>query len=494
MDMKPIERANLMSCFAALLATGVATAAPIQQPPGANLVYGDVSRPMGVLPTSSNPAAAAASDALAGEQGGASGTGLSAAAGLEYGNVQGLFDLYDTITQAYAPSEPGTGGGPGQEPGDRPEGGINLGDVLDTLDPQYRELLDAVAQEVATQYALLAVIAAEGYGKAWLSGDLPLAIGNDFLGGSLKLGLSWSGSSKAFGLVEPIAFDLDAAREAVQAWVDTPVTLRAAEIQVSDDITLQPVPDTNAVLFTIENDSSLVVKSTRTKELTLGYSREAWSGESGRLFLGSDVRFIFRDLSRLSVRFGDITDSKELFDAIRNADYRSDRGVSVDIGALWAGSNYQIGASVININEPEFVYPEVNLQPYTSEGVINFLLTDQTYIMDRQAKLEASVFTTNRRWSGHMGVDLDPATDPMGDTFQWLSLSAGLNTGSWWLPAARVGFRRNLEGTQLSYLGLGITAFKYLNIDIASALNTVEIEGRKLPQGLMGSIGFTIAW
>jgi len=483
-----------MSCFAALLATGVATAAPIQQPPGANLVYGDVSRPTGVLPTSANPAAAAASAALAGEQGSASGTGLSAAAGLEYGNVQGLFDFYDKVTQAYAPSEPGTGGGPGQEPGDKPDGGINLGDVLDTLDPEYRELLDAVAQEVATQYALLALIAVEGYGKAWLSGDLPLAIGNDFLGGSLKLGLSWSGSSKAFGVVEPIGFDLDAARDAVQTWVDTPQPLRPAQIQLSDDITVLPDVDASAVFFSIQNDSSLVVKSTRTKELTLGYSREAWSGESGRLFLGSDVRFIFRDLSRLSVRFGDITDSKELFNAIRDADYQSDRGVSVDIGALWAGSNYQLGAQVINVNEPKFVYPDVNLEPYTSEGVINFLLTDQTYIMDRQAKLEASVFTTNRRWSGHMGLDLDPATDPMGDRFQWLSLSAGLATDSWWLPAARVGFRRNLDGTKRSYLGVGITAFKYLNIDIASALETVEIEGRKLPQGLMGSIGFTVAW
>ena len=42
--------------------------------------------------------------------------------------------------------------------------------------------------------------------------------------------------------------------------------------------------------------------------------------------------------------------------------------------------------------------------------------------------------------------------------------------------------------------GFGITAFKFVNIDISSALDTVSISGTTLPQGLMGSIGFQIAW
>jgi hypothetical protein len=46
----------------------------------------------------------------------------------------------------------------------------------------------------------------------------------------------------------------------------------------------------------------------------------------------------------------------------------------------------------------------------------------------------------------------------------------------------------------MGYLSLGLTAFKYVNFDIASALDTVSIDGTTLPQGLMLSIGFQIAW
>jgi len=45
----------------------------------------------------------------------------------------------------------------------------------------------------------------------------------------------------------------------------------------------------------------------------------------------------------------------------------------------------------------------------------------------------------------------------------------------------------------MGYFGLGVTAFKIVNIDIASSLETVNISGTKLPQGLMASIGFQIA-
>jgi hypothetical protein len=112
--------------------------------------------------------------------------------------------------------------------------------------------------------------------------------------------------------------------------------------------------------------------------------------------------------------------------------------------------------------------------------------------MERQIRLESSVFTPNRRWTLNMGLDANAVPDPMGDDFQWLSVSGGYSTESWWIPGVRVGYRKNLAGSELSYLGVGVTAFKVLNIDVASALDTVHISGMNLPQGLMASIGFQI--
>ena len=82
----------------------------------------------------------------------------------------------------------------------------------------------------------------------------------------------------------------------------------------------------------------------------------------------------------------------------------------------------------------------------------------------------------------------------MGDDYQWMTVSAGLITDSWWIPSARIGFRENLAGTEMKYLSAGVTAFNFLNIDLSQALDTVNIDGHKLPQGLMVSIGFQITW
>jgi len=229
-------------------------------------------------------------------------------------------------------------------------------------------------------------------------------------------------------------------------------------------------------------------------ELNVGYSSLAWSNSSGSLYLGAEARLYLMRLSRFSVRFGDITDSEELFDAIRDSDFSNAERLGIDIGALWVGENYQIGAQLTNVNEPNFTFPDVNLDPYNNEEIIGFLQGDQSYRMDRQLKLEASLFTSDRRWAAHLGLDADSATDPMGDKYQWLTLSTGFTTDSWWLPAARIGYRENLAGTEMRYLGIGLTAFKIVNFDIASALDTVSIDGTTLPQGLMVSIGFQIAW
>jgi hypothetical protein len=484
---------KLLICLSFLFPVITARAGPVYQPAGANLTYGDVTHGQRVQSASGNPAAAAA-DVDRATKKRTRGTVLSAAAGLEYGNVQNLFDFYDNLTKAYEPSDPGTGGGPGQLPEDKPEGGLDLGDIWDSLDPDFQETINAVATEVAKQAVILALIAKEGYGKAWVAAEAPFVLGSEHYGGSWTYGVNWSGTSKAFGISHPIEFDADAAREALEDWFNQLPIDRPVQFPLDDQILLSIHPVTDAVRFSINNDSSMLSKATQTTELSVGYSRLAWSNDSGSLFLGAEARLYMMRLSRLSVRFGDITDSEELFGAIRDSHFSNDERLGVDFGALWVGNNYQLGAQLTNVNEPNFSFPDVDLEPYNNDGVIGFLLSDQSYEMDRQLKLEASIFTSNRRWSAHLGLDADPATDPMGDDYQWATVSAGLVTDSWWIPSARIGFRENLAGTKMKYLSAGVTAFKLLNIDLSSALDTVSIDGHKLPQGLMVSVGLQLTW
>jgi hypothetical protein len=477
----------------ALALSPAALAGPVYHPPGANLTYGDVTHGMRVQSASSNPAAAAADRARHPDKS-IRGTAISVAAGIEYGNIQELFDFYDQLSQAFAPSDPGEGGGPGQNPDDKPDDGIDIGDILDSVDPDIAAAVEALADEVAVQSAILALISAEGYARAWVSADVPFVVGSGFLGGTWTFGVNWSGSARAFGLVEAIDFDADQAVAAIEDWIDALPPDREPRIQVSDDIILTPVPDQNAVFFQIDNDSSLVTKSSQTGDISLGYSREGLTTDGGTLHWGLEGHMYVKRLSRLSVRYGDITDSKELFEAIRDNEYRTDEGFGLDIGVLWTSGKYQLGAQVTNINQPSFVFPEVNLAPYSSPEIISFLEQDQRYVLERQVKLEASLFGNDRRWSVNLGLDGNPVEDTLGDEYQWLTLSAGFLNDSWWLPNFRFGYRQNLAGTELGYLSLGVTAFKVVNFDIASALDTVRIDGNDLPQGLMASIGFQIHW
>jgi len=476
-----------------LWTASAAIAGPVYQPAGANLTYGDVTHGQRVQSASGNPAAAAADLARSSKKR-TRGTVLSLAVGLEYGNVQNLFDFYDKVTLAYEPSDPGIGGGPGQDPGDKPDGGIDLGDIWDSLDPDFQETINAVAREVVAQTVLLAIIKDEGYGKAWVAADAPFVLGAEHFGGTWTYGVDWSGTSKAFGLVQPIDFDEDAARQALEDWFNLLPIDRPVQFELSDDVLLAIEPVTDAVRFAIENDSSIVSKASRTTELNIGYSRNAWTHEKGSLYLGAEARLYLMRLSRLSVRFGDITDSEELFDAIRDNNFSNDNRIGIDIGALWVGENYQFGAQLTNVNEPKFTFPDVDLAPYVDDRIIGLLQKDQSYTMDRQLKFEASLFTNDRSWSTHIGFDADSATDPMGDDFQWLTWSAGFLTESWWIPGVRIGYRQNLAGTEMKYASIGVTAFKIVNFDLASALDTVVIDGTKLPQGIMFSLGFQLAW
>ncbi|HFD92379.1 MAG TPA: type IX secretion system membrane protein PorP/SprF [Gammaproteobacteria bacterium] len=494
----PLLRCTLPAIFVWVLGLTmtVTQAAPVYLPQSANLTYGDVTHGQRVLSASSNPAAAAA-DVVRRNGKSTSGTVLSVGGGIEYGNMQEIFDKIDQIAQAFRPSEPGSGGdAPGQAPEDKPDDGIDIdiGDIIDQLDPDTQEALNKLGKEILTRTALLAIIKNEGYGKAFISADAPFVIGQELLGGAWTFGINWSGTSKSFGLVQDIQFDPDIALQAIEEIINLTPADPPREFDLSGDILLKVDPATNSIKLSFTNDSSMITKASKTTEIGLGYSRQVWAGNAGGFFLGARLKAYLMELSRYSVRFGDITDSDELFDSIRNSKFESDNEFGIDIGAMWLADNYQIGIQLINLNQPEFEFPRVDLSPYKDNRVISFLLKDRRYTMERQAKLEASLFTTSRRWTVNLGMDINATPDPMGDDFQWFTISGGYLTESWWLPGARIGYRKNMTGTKLEYLSAGATIFKIVNIDMASTFDTVTINGDRLPRGLMASVGFQIAW
>jgi hypothetical protein len=471
-----------------------AIAAPVYMPPSANLVYGDVTHGQRVLSASGNPAAAAV-DVVRGGGKSVSGTVISGGAGMEYGNVQDLFDTVDFLATAFVPTGPGSAPPPGQKPDEKPPG-VDIGKIIDGIDPDLRALIETATVEIAVMGSILAFISADGYGKAFVQADAPVVIGRELLGGAWTFGVNWSGTSKAFGLVAPIEFDPDTALTALENAYDLMPGDPAKIFDLSGDgqVLMRINPNSGSVCLALDNDTSMVTKSSQTTEIDVGYSRQVWPTRAGSLFLGGEASLYMMKLSRATARFGDITDSDELFDSIRNADYRNDTKMGLDLGALWVADQYQLGLHVTNLNEPEFEFPDLNLDFYKNGAVKAFLIADQTYTAERQWKFESSVFSTDRKWTVNLGVDANAVPDPMNDDYQWLTVSAGYATNKWWLPGIRAGLRKNLAGTEIGYVGLGLTALKVVNIDIASALDTVSISGTELPRGLMASIGFQIAW
>lgn len=485
-------RAPLASAILLTAVTGTAFGQALFQPPGANLTYGDVTHGTRAQSASTNPAAAAADVARQGEDA-RSGAILSVAAGVEYGNIQEIWDFYDEISQAFSKSDPDDGLPPGQNPGDKPDDGIDLGDIWDTLDPDIQDELDAIATEVARQAGILALIATEGYGKAWIAADAPVIFSTPKWGGAWTMQAQWSGTARAFGIVEAIQFDRDTARDAIQDWFDTEISQRPTQLDVGGQVRLV-VNAVGAVSFALQNDSLIAYKSAQATSISTGYSRAAWSNDAGTLYLGGEAKLHDLRLSRLGVRFGDITDSEELFDDIRNADFERDTRLGLDLGMLWVAENYQLGAQVTNVNQPTFDFPEINTAPFENPDIIRALQRDSTYEMESQLKLEASYFSENRRWSWHTGLDANAAADPVGDEFQWFTASGGYTFENNWLQNVRFGYRSNLAGTEKDYASLGATFLKYVNLDLASALSTTTIDDTTLPEGLMISLGVQFGW
>lgn len=448
------------------------------QPRSASLNYSQKS-----LSNAGNPAAAALIVARK-DPHVMTGGSIEIGGGIEFGDLDELFYKIDELSLLFNPPSEGDDGTGGESP-PTPENPIRNYTWEDLFFeyPELEDRLDVIKTKVVTTASLLALITAEGYGKAEATSEASFVLNEDLFGGTLLFGMAYKGNSKAIGIFEEITLDSDYARAQLKTIPDFDENDPIQELDLSGGITLFYDPANKRVKMSVENDSLLLIKATKIAQFSLSYSRNAIHSDAGDLYWGIKPIFYRVGLTHANTRIGDITDTEDLFDDIKNADFIYENGFDVDLGLVWAAEHYQLGASVNSIFEHSYKFPDFDRASFTSLKILSQLNKQSVYTMERQLKLEAGVFTDQRHWSLNLELDANPVEDPMHDDYQWFTLTAGYAADSWWLPSARLGFSRNLAGSKLAYINAGVTMMKFINIDVATTLDTVTLDGSKMLRG-----------
>ncbi len=415
--------------------------------------------------------------------------------GLEYGNVDQLFNKINELADSFEPGEPANGGGSGGGSGNGGSGdnGINLDELFKKY-PQLEERLKRVENEITIAASLLALIGSEGYAKAELAVDLPFVLSEDFFQGTLMMGVNTLATSKALGIVEAFNFNKGTAKAQLQTLTGISPLDPARTLDLTGGVSLFYDPATGKSRLKFNNDSLLLIKAAKISKWVFSYSRKAKSTQSGDLYWGVKPSFYRVGLTNADARIGDISDSEALFDDIKNAPYVYKNGMDIDLGLVWATSHYQLGATLLNLTESTYKFPELDERRYQSTEILSQLDHHEQFTMERQLRLEGSLYTQQRNWNLGMDLEVNAIEDPMGDEYQWLNLIGGYSSSSWWLPSARLGLSKNLAGTELTYLSAGITLARYINLDIASTFDSVKISNSELMRGLSVRLGFQFAY
>ena len=251
----------------------------------------------------------------------------------------------------------------------------------------------------------------------------------------------------------------------------------------------------------METDSAFYVKGAAVLEASVGYSRKMWGNRNGNLFAGVTGKYYQVGLSKSVIPLIDDTNNDvgdtlaDEFDQNQN----TTDGIGIDLGVLWVGNNYSLGATLLNANAPTFDYSEIgndcHLLTGTSQNNCNAaaqhsnkINLTETYTMDAQVRVEAALHSKNKHWQINASYDGNSIRGPVGNEIQWMNIAIGYVPDNW-IPGIRAGYRENLAGSQLSMATFGITLLKGLNLDIAYGLEEIESDGEKYPRSVAVNLG-----
>lgn len=116
------------------------------------------------------------------------------------------------------------------------------------------------------------------------------------------------------------------------------------------------------------------------------------------------------------------------------------------------------------------------------------LALNEVYVMTSQSSIDAAINTENKRLRLAASYDLQPVRDPIGDEYQWASLSAAYVSSSF--IGGRIGLSKNQAGSELTMLNAGLSLFGGMNLDVSYSLDTIEADGDTLPRAFGINLGF----
>ena len=421
--------------------------------------------------------------------------GVYLGGGLEYGNVEELFDLYDELSNAIK-DDGGTSGGGGNGGGGNGGnggGGLDFGDI-DINNPDIAAAIDRIKTEATRIGGLLALVAVEGYANADATVDLPLIVNKDVLGGTLGFNFSYSGSASAVGFMEELNFDAATAQAELEAAFNLQPGDPITTFDLSGGLSVTVDPSTGAVSGTFANDSLLATRAAQESQLGLTYSYPVSMGDESTLYLGATAKFVRMGLTRIATRIGDITDAEGLFDDIRNAKFRTTNKLGMDLGALWVAHHVTLGASVTDAFEPSYQFNDIDTSNFDNLDLAQLIDRLQTFTQERQITLEASTYTEDRQWALSTSYEGNAVIDPLGDEHQWFTVSGGWHSNNFWLPSVRIGYQTNQVGSEISMYKLGFSMFRYVDLDVGMSSKKIELDGTSLPTGASVSLGFNYAF
>ncbi|MFV2005556.1 MAG: conjugal transfer protein TraF [Gammaproteobacteria bacterium] len=467
--------------------TNTLLAEPIYHPSGPKLTFGGMTHRQMTVSDMGNPAYAATAPIPEGDNG-LYGAGLSIGLGIEYDGNDNLFRLLEKTSEGGSTVPGGDDGG-----GDSGEdGGIDIPITLPPLDPELQAKLDDLIERVAFGAGVVVASITGLNAKAFVSVDAPVLISNEALGGAWTFGANVSVTTNLRGLSDPIDFDVDLAKQALKdAYAaNAPSTLPVTyDLSGGTSVTVNPDGTTR---FRFDNNSGVITKAAQITEISIGYSRKVWQQADNKLYVGVKPKYYDVGLSNTAVPIANIQNARDIFKALDKSSFKYEQDFGIDIGAIWSGKQYQVGATLTNLNEPDFQYPASDVSGFTDPGIIQLIRNRERYVMEKQMKLDGGYITSNGAWGINLGLDVNAVPDPMGDDYQWASVGAGFASDSWWLPGARVGLRKNLAGTKLTYVTAGITVFNILNLDLAATTDTIRVNGKTIPRGLIANLGVQV--